>query len=158
MFGNMQIINKTTKELIKIILDLPNDKTYDLLVHKKKRTLNQNSYYWKLLNELSSKLKIPSTELHFELITKSCPFEEYLVPYEANLRGIEYYIEKGKIERNGKLFKTIRVYVGSSRLETVEFGILLDNLIEECKLQNIETMTPEELNKMRSLEKERGKK
>src|SRR5574344_2760180 len=142
----------TVKELIPQMLDLDQEKKYDLLVHKKKRTLNQNSYYWELLNKLSVKLKIPSTELHFELITKSCPFEEYLVPYEANLRGIEYYIEKGKIERNGKLFKTIRVYVGSSRLDTTEMGILLDNLIEECKLQNIETMTPEELSKLRSLE------
>ena len=120
----------TVKELIPKMLELPEDKVYELKEHKKKRTLDQNSYYWKLLNELSSKLKIPSTELHFELITKSCPFEEYLVPYEANLRGIEYYIEKGKIERNGKLFKTIRVYVGSSRLDTIEMGILLDNLID----------------------------
>src|SRR5574344_138950 len=143
----------TVKELIPKMLELPEDKVYELKEHKKKRTLYQNSYYWKLLNELSTKIKIPSTELHFELITKSCPFEEYLVPYEANLRGIEYYIEKGKIERNGKLFKTIRVYVGSSRLETVEFGILLDNLIEECKLQGIQTITSNELAKMRSLEK-----
>src|SRR5574344_1398562 len=146
------MITGTVKNLIPKMLELDQDKIYDLLVHKKKRTLNQNSYYWKLLNELSRKLKIPSTELHFELITKSCPFEEYLVPYEANLRGIEYYIEKGKIERNGKLFKTIRVYVGSSRLDTTEMGILLDNLIEECKLQNIETMTESELSKLRSLE------
>jgi hypothetical protein len=142
----------TVKYLIPKMLNLPEDKEYELKEHKKKRTLDQNSYYWKLLNELSSKLKIPSTELHFELIKKSCPFEEYLVPYEANLRGIEYYIEKGKIERNGKYFKTIRVYVGSSKLDTTEMGILLDNLIEECKLQGIQTMTPEELSKLRSLE------
>lgn len=140
------------KELIPKMLNLPEDKEYELKEYKKKRTLNQNSYYWQLLNKLSTKIKIPQTELHFELIKKSCPFEEYLVPYEANLRGIEYYIEKGKIERNGRLFKTIRVYVGSSRLETVEFGILLDNLIEECKLQGIQTLTESELAKMRSLE------
>jgi hypothetical protein len=146
------MLKGTIKDLISQMLNLPEDKIYELKEYKEKRTLNQNSYYWKLLNELSRKLKISSDELHFELITKSCPFEEYLVPYEANLRGIEYYIEKGKIERNGKLFKTIRVYVGSSRLETVEFGILLDNLIEECKLQGIQTMTESELARIRSLE------
>jgi hypothetical protein len=152
------MITGTVKKLIPKMLELDQDKIYELKEYKEKRTLNQNSYYWKLLNELSNKLKIPSTELHFELIKKSCPFEEYLVPYEANLRGIEYYIEKGKIERNGKLFKKIRVYVGSSLLDTIEMGILLDNLIEECKLQNIETLTPEELSKMRSLEKENYEK
>lgn len=56
---------------------------------------------------------------------------------------------------SGKEFKVIMVYVGSSLLDTSEMGILLDNLIEECKLQNIETMTPEELEKMRSLERGR---
>jgi hypothetical protein len=86
------------------------------------------------------------------MIFKSCPFEEYLMPVEANLRALEYYEIRGKIERNGKLFKTVRVYVGSSKLDTTEMGILLDNLIEECKLQGIETMTPQELAKMRSLE------
>jgi hypothetical protein len=140
------------KDILYFIFNQEKDKIFEIKEFKKKRTLTSNAYYWVLLNKLSKKLRIPSTELHFELIKKSCPFEEYLVPYEANLRGIEYYIEKGKIERNGKLFKTIRVYVGSSRLETVEFGILLDNLIEECKLQNIETMTESELAKMRSLE------
>src|SRR5574344_2867991 len=146
------MLKGTIKELIPKMRNLPEDKEYELKEYKEKRTLNQNSYYWKLLNELSSKLKISSDELHFELIKKSCPFEEYLVPYEANLRGIEYYIEKGKIERNGKYFKTIRVYVGSSRLDTTEMGILLDNLIEECKLQGIQTITPNELAKMRALE------
>jgi hypothetical protein len=149
MIGNAE-------QLLKYLFNVDKTKIFEIKEYKEKRTLNQNSYYWKLLNELSRKLKIPSDELHFELIKKSCPFEEYLVPYEASLRGIEYYIEKGKIERNGKLFKTIRVYVGSSLLDTKEMGILLDNLIEECKLQGIETMTPEELSKMRSLE--RGKK
>jgi hypothetical protein len=145
----------TPKYLIKKLLELPEDKEYEIKEHKKKRTRNQNSYYWELLNQLSKKLRIAPEELHFELIKKSCPFSEFLVPDEADLRAIEYYEERGKITKNNKLFKIIRVYVGSSKLNTVEMGILLDNLIEECKLQGIETMTPEELAKLRELEKER---
>ena len=78
----------TPKELIKKLIDLEPDKIFEIKEYKKKRTLNSNSYYWVLLNKLAKKLKIPSDELHFELIKKSCPFEEYLVPYEANLRDI----------------------------------------------------------------------
>ncbi len=142
----------TIKELIPQMLELDDEKLYELKEVKKKRTLNQNSYYWQLLNKLAKKLKIPSTELHFELIKKSCPFEEYLVPEEANLRALEYYEERNKIEKNGKIFKTIRVYLGSSLLDTSEMGILVDNLIDECKSQGIETITPAELERMRSLE------
>jgi hypothetical protein len=142
----------TCKQLIIKMLELDQEKQYELKEHKKKRTKNQNGYYHELKNQLARKLRISPEEVHFEMIKKSCPFEEYLVPFEASLRGIDYYIEKDTINRNGKLFKTIRVYVGSSKLDTVEMGILLDNLIEECKLQNIETATPEELAKIRSLE------
>jgi len=134
------------------MLELDQDKIYEIKEYKKKRTRNQNSYYWELLNQLSKKLRIAPEELHYELIKKSCPFSEFLVPDEADLRAIEYYEERGKITKNNKLFKIIRVYVGSSKLDTVEMGILLDNLIEECKSQGIETMTPEELAKMRALE------
>ena len=141
------------KELIPQMLELDNEKLYELKEVKKKRTLDQNSYYWLLLNKLAKKLKIPSAELHFELIKKSCPFEEYLVPEASNLRALEYYEERNKIEKNGKEFKVIRVYVGSSLLDTSEMGILLDNLIDECKLQGIETLPPYELEKMRSLER-----
>jgi len=144
----------TPKQLIIKMLELDQDKIYEIKEYKKKRTRNQNSYYWELLNQLSKKLRIAPEELHFELIKKSCPFSEFLVPDEADLRAIEYYEERGKITKNNKLFKIIRVYVGSSKLDTVEMGILLDNLIEECKLQGIETMTPDELAKLRTLEKE----
>ncbi|MDD4733990.1 MAG: hypothetical protein PHU05_04015 [Bacilli bacterium] len=147
----------TIKQLIPQMLELDEEKIYEVKEHKKKRTLNQNSYYWEMLNKLAKKMRIPSEELHFELIKKSCPFEEYLVPEESNLRALEYHEVRNTIEKNGKLFKVVRVYVGSSLLDTTEMGILLDNLIEECKLQNIETMTPEELAKMRSLEESRKK-
>ena len=143
----------TIKQLIPKMLELDQEKQYELKEHKKKRTLDQNSYYWVLLGKLSQKLRIPQEELHFELIKRSCPFTEILVPNEADLRAIEYYEERGKITKNNKLFKIIRVYVGSSKLDTTEMGILLDNLIEECKLQGIETMTPRELEEMRMLEK-----
>lgn len=148
----------TIDELIPKMLKLDRDKKYELKEHKEKRTLKQNDYYHTLKNKLATKMRKSPDEIHFEMIKRSCPFDEYLVPYEASLRGVEYYEEKGKIERNGKLFKTIRVYVGSSRLTTNEMIVLLDNMIEECHLQGISTITPEELARMRSLEKERGKK
>ncbi len=142
----------TPKQLIIKMLELDQEKQYELVEHKKKRTLDQNSYYWVLIGKLSQILRIPQEELHFELIKKSCPFSEFLVPDEADLRAIEYYEERGKITKNNKLFKIIRVYVGSSKLDTTEMGILLDNLIEECQSQGIETKTPREIAEMRALE------
>lgn len=114
--------------------------------------MTQNKYYWELLGQLSNKMRIPSEELHFDNIKKSCPFEEYLVPDEANLRGIKYYETLSKKKVKDKLFKVVRVYIGTSALNTTEFGILLDNLIEECHIQNISTLTPNEIAQLKSYE------
>ena len=147
----------TCKQLIIKMLELDQEKQYELKEHKKKRTKNQNGYYHELKNQLARKLRISPEEVHFELIKKSCPFEEYLVPNEASLRGIRYYEVLAKKQVKDKVFKVIRVYVGTSELDTKEMIILLDNLIEECKEQGIETITPEELAKLRGLENDNKK-
>ena len=147
----------TKNELIKYLLEQQEEKKFEVKEYFKKRSKDQNAYYWELLNKLSKKLTISSEDLHFELIKKSCPFEEYLVPNEASLRGIRYYEVLAKKQVKNKVFKVIRVYVGTSELDTKEMIVLLDNLIEECKEQGIETITPEELAKLRGLENDNKK-
>ena len=143
------------KEVINWLLDKEDDKEYDIKEHKNKRTLRQNSYFYELEGNLAEKIKIPQEEIHFEMIKKSCPFIEVMIPEDSDLRPLgRYYIKLRAITKDSKNFDIIRVYAGSSELNTIEMGILLDNLIEECKLQGIETITPEELAKIRSLEKE----
>lgn len=143
----------TKKEIIDFLLEQDKEKKFEIKEVKKKRTLNQNSYYYKLLNELSNKLKIPSEELHFEYIKRSSPFIDILIPKEADTRVFEYYEIRNTIEKQNKLFKVVRVFTSSHLLNTIEMGILLDNLIEDCKENGINTITPEELAKMRSLER-----
>lgn len=143
----------TPEEISKYLWKLDKEKKYEVKEFKKKRTLNQNSYYYLLLNELAQKERIPSTELHFEYIKRSSPFIDILIPKEADTRAFEYYEVRNTIEKQNKLFKVVRVFTSSHLLNTIEMGILLDNLIEDCKDNGISTMTPEELQKMRSLEK-----
>jgi hypothetical protein len=144
----------TPKELAPKLLELDQTKKYELKEQKSKRTPKQNDYYHSLKNQLATKMRKSPDEIHFEMIKKSCPFSEFLVPYEADLRAIQYYTEGSKIERGGKLYKVLRVYVGSIQLSCSEMCILLDNMIEECQLQGIETKTPDEIAKMRALEKQ----
>lgn len=140
------------KQIINWLLDKDDSKNYDIKEHKNKRTLNQNAYFYELETQLAAKLKIPQEELHFELIKKSCPFVELMIPENSDLRPLgRYFIKLRQIVKDTKNFDIIRVYAGSSELNTNEMAILLDNLIEECKLQGIETITENELAKIRSL-------
>lgn len=140
-------------KIINWILEKNDTEIFEIKKYIKKRTLKSNAYYYSLLNQLSTKLKIPSEELHFEYIKRSSPFIEVLIPIEADSRVFEYYEIKKYIEKDNKQFKIVKIYTASHLLNTVEMGMLLDNLIEDCKDNGISTMTPEELSKMRSLEK-----
>lgn len=142
------------EKIVTYLINQEPTKEFEIKEYKPKRSRNQNSYYYELLNKLARKMRIPSEELHFEMIRKSNPFTDILIPEEADIRALKYYERLSKIIKNGSVFVSYRVWVPSHELDTVEMGILLDSLIDECKKQGIETMTPDELAKMRAIEKE----
>lgn len=57
-------------KLIEFLYIQDKDKLYEVKEYKKKRNNNQNSRYWKLINELSLKTKISVEELHFNMLKK----------------------------------------------------------------------------------------
>ena len=137
--------------IINWLYDQDKDKLFEIKEHKKKRKLNQNDKYWKLINELSRKTKISVSELHFDMIKNYSVRYEILVPRETLLRGIEYYEKKSTIKKGDKLFDVYHVYTPSHELKTDEFAILLDGLCQACKEQGIEVRSPEEIEKEESL-------
>ena len=69
---------------------------------KKQRNIDQNGMYWKLLYQLSNKLKIGIEELHKQMLRDYSVRYEILVPSDTTLRGIEYYDIKSKIVKDNK--------------------------------------------------------
>ena len=106
---------------------------------------NQNSRYWKLINELSLKLKISVEKLHFEMLKNYSQRYEILVPADKEIRGIEYYERKSKIVKDGKEFYVYHVYTPSHELKTDEFAILLNGLIQDAIQQGIDVRSPSEI-------------
>lgn len=135
------------------------DIEFEISKKKKKRTLTQNTYYWKLLGELAKVLKVSNEELHSQLIKRYSHNINYISCLsEVNLEeyGIKYYEIVRKYEDKDKLFTTYKIYQPSSEMNTLEFTDLVDGLISECQEVGIQTLTPNELNEMRMLEKEAG--
>lgn len=149
-------------------------KTYEIKEHKDKRSLTQNSYYWKLLSILARKLHLTNARLH-NLMLRDCSYPFIIggqmamqpIPdtEEAEnevLEAVTYHLKptSGVIEgKNGAMFRWYVVLRGSSTMNTEEMSGLLDRLIAECKEQGIETLPPDELARMRAdeLEMERRK-
>jgi len=142
------------EKIVTYLINQEPTKEFEIKEYKPKRSRNQNSYYYELLNKLARKMRIPSEELHFEMIRKSNPFTDILIPEEADIRALKYYEQLSKIIKNGRVFVSYRVWVPSHELDTIEMSTLLDCLIEECKRQGIETLPPNELARLRGLTNE----
>ena len=132
-------------KLIQWLYQQDKEQIFQVKKYSKQRNKDQNAKYWKLLGELSLKLKIGIEELHFQMLKFYSQRYEILVPEEVRIRGIEYYEKKSTITKNGKKFSVYHVYTPSHELNESEFAVLLQGLCNECKDHGIETRSPEEI-------------
>lgn len=127
--------------------------TYTVGTVKRKRTLTQNAYYWAMLGKLGNVLGIPQDELHERMlddygvcdvlnIVASVPLGDYFEHYRVMT---EYMLD-------GARWRMVKVLKGSSKMDSTEFGRLIDGMREECEMQGIDVMTPEEIAKLRFIE------
>ena len=129
------------------------DKLYEIKEKKSKRSLTANAYYWSLLNQLASVLRMSSDEVHFMMLRRYGVCEVVSVRSDINVDGyFRYYDEIGKSDLDGKEFTHYKIYKGSSQMDSKEFSVLLDGLISECEDQGIPTLTPDEVAKLKYIE------
>ena len=101
-----------------------------ILKPRKHRTLSQNAYLWKLVNEIGNKVGKSKEEIYFEMLVSygQCELISMLSHIDPN-GYLKYYSYYGKGEVNGKQFNHYKIYKGSSEYNTLEMKILLDYLI-----------------------------
>ena len=122
------------------------DATIEAKVRRKSRTLTQNAYYWAMLNQLAAKLRMGDGEVHRWMLRDYGSADVFTVLAEVPVAAyFRYFDEIGKGEMNGRLYRHIRAYKGSSEMDAAEFGRLLDGMRQECEAQGLPFMTPGEL-------------
>ncbi len=146
-------------QILEFIASLKEDKVYNLEIkeHRKMRSLNANNLSWKLTDELADVLilrggKITKEECHAEMIFRygQVMLDEngeqvvYSTSSEVCLPEFYPYAKViGESELNGKTFTHYRIYRPSHTYDSWEFSVFLTGIVEECKEQGIEVMTPE---------------
>lgn len=138
--------------------------------YQEKRSLDANKYYWVLLNRLSKALRISSSYCHNLMLRRYGELEKFdgqvmytIIPDtdEASRTADEsdtYHIKPTSSVREGKdglMYRTYLMLKGSHEYSRKEFSRLLEGLIDECRLQGIETATPDQVARMMALYKER---
>jgi len=143
----------TPKELSMYLWNLDSDKKYEIKEYKEKRSLSQNSYAWVLINELANKMRMSKEEMYIQML------EDYsqclMIPVQKGTKPsgyFKYYRFIASTTINGKEADYYKVYKGSSEFDTQEMTIFLDGIIQECKQLGIETLPPEELERLKQIE------
>ena len=127
----------------------------ELKKYRQKRSLDANAYMWVLVSKIQEKLNLPKEEIYKDAIKNIGVYEIIPVKNEAVERFIEAWKHNGlgwvcettKSKLDG--FTNIIAYYGSSTYNTKEMSRLVDLIVQECKQLDIETMTPEELSRLK---------
>ena len=150
----LQVPKIAVNDLFKLKDD---DLDVEIKKHREKRSLTANSYLWVLCRELAKtmesttsmfdvyKIKLREYSSWWDEIIVSDKIFNYLKKQEdeehAEFRVVD------ELERKGNKVRA-RVYLGSSKFDSKEMSRVIDGLVQDCKDQGIDTMPPDELERL----------
>ena len=153
-------IRKETAFIIlgQAITSLEDGKAYTVEIKEKKekRSREANAYAWVLLDKLAEKLHIPKEDIYRDFVKNIGGNSEIVC---VQNKAVERLCEGWK--RNGIGWVTdtfeskidgctnVILYYGSSTYDTAQMHRLIDLIVQECKQQDIETLTEEEIARLR---------
>lgn len=131
------------------------DRLYNLEVkeYRKKRSLDANAYAWVLIHKLAEATRLTPVEVYREAIrnvgnnfTPMCVRERDVAKitrcWERN--GLGWVVDNlGMSQFPG--CRNLAAYHGSSVYDTQQMSRLIDNLVQDCKQLDIETLSEEKL-------------
>ena len=122
--------------------------------YRKKRSLDSNAYAWVLMQKIAEAVNSNKWDVYLELLKKySRSFTHVIIKPEAIDKMKELYrtcVDLGEITVNGTTGHQLQVFYGSSTFNTKEMSVFIDGIVSECKELGIETLAPEELERMKA--------
>lgn len=155
----------TKKQIMNWLFDQENDTNWDIREWKPERTRSQNSYFHVLVGKIAKVLKVSNTAVKNKLIADYGFYDadighvivkdslDYLEFEQLHLKPSTHTQEMA----NGELYRVFYVMRGTHTYNTAEMTRILDATIEEAKQLGIETLPPEELQRMKEMSEKREK-
>ena len=129
---------------------------YVVDIYKPKRSDNANAYMWVLIEQIAERSGQPRGDVYRKAIREAGAYQDIELDNEAvnqftkiwSSNGVGWFTEE--IISNDK--KTVlRAYYGSSAYNSKQMSRLIDYVVDEAKFWDIETMTPEELMRLKGM-------
>lgn len=145
MIGNPQ-------EIIQWLFEQDKNKKFEVKEYHKKRSLNANAYAWALIGKIADVLRNSKDEIYLEMLKKYGQSEIVSVLSDINVTGyFKYFEEIATVKLQGKNFTHYKVFKGTSEYNTAEMAVFIDGVISEADELGIDTLPPNEVEKIKSL-------
>lgn len=126
---------------------------------RNKRSLDANAYFHVLCQKMAEKARASLTEIKNEEIKEhgqiDTEMNNIIMLDSIDWRRLDTIhlcpTDHTKVLDNGKLYRVYIVMRGSHTYDSAEMAHLIDGTIEDAKELGVETATPDELAKMKSL-------
>lgn len=129
----------------------------DVREDRAKRGLRANAYFHVLVDKIADETRTSHTEVHNRMICEygqtdnevNCIIMKDEIPWER-LETIHLQpTTNTSVLDDGNLYRVYRVMRGSHTYDTREMSILIDGVVSEAKELGIETLPPDELERMK---------
>ena len=138
------------RTLIRWLSTQEDGKIFEVKERKPKRSLTQNSYYWAMLNNLASVMRLDNERVHFLMLQRYGVYEVVSVRSDIDVSGyFRYFTEIGHGRTNGREFTHYKVFKGSSQMDSREFSVLIDGVRQECEDLDIPALTRDEISQLK---------
>lgn len=122
--------------------------------YRNKRSLDSNAYAWVLMQKIAEAVNSDRWSVYLEMLKKySREFTFVICKEHAVDKLKELYrtcIDLGEVKVNGQEGHQIQVFFGSSTFDTKAMSVFIDGIVSECKELGIETIPPDELERMKA--------
>lgn len=127
--------------------------------HREKRSLDANAYYWLLVGKIRKVTGDSNNHIHNMMLDRYGELEWMpdgtLIPFciRDDIDYLEFPYPHLKptqktLSKGDELYRWYYQIKGSSEYNTAEMSHLIDGIVSECKEMGIETLPPEELERM----------
>lgn len=137
--------------------DLVNrDLSVDIKQWRERRSLDANAYFWVLCDRLSEVTGRGKSEIYRDEIRDIGGNSETVCVMDRAVDKLRSAWEKNGLGWQTETFDSkldgctnVTLYYGSSAYDKVQMARLIDNIVQDCKAVGIETMTPDQLDRLK---------
>lgn len=147
-----KVLSDSRDEVYQSLSKYDKDIKVEVKEFREKRSLDQNSYFWYLVNEIANKTQRKREDVYKDYIQDCGMMQIVPIKKEAvsdfmrmwSAKGLGWFCkDMGDAKWDG--FARLAIYFGSSVYNTKEMERLIDAVIVDCEDLGIETKSKEEI-------------